>query len=61
MKGKEKLEIISERSFKNDVSKRIPDCNKAEKDLGFKAETSLDEMLDIVIPWVTNAVDKGLI
>jgi nucleoside-diphosphate-sugar epimerase len=61
MKGKEKLEIISEKSFKNDVSKRIPDCTKAEKELGFKAETSLDDMLDIVIPWVTNAADQGLI
>lgn len=61
MKGLEKFEMISEKSFKNDVSRRIPDCTKAEKQLGFKAETSLDEMLDIVIPWVTKAADEGLI
>ena len=29
--------------------------------LGFEATTTLDEMLDVVVPWVVEAVDGGLI
>jgi hypothetical protein len=29
--------------------------------LGFEATTTLDEMLDEVVPWVVDAVDRGLI
>jgi hypothetical protein len=29
--------------------------------LGFEATTSLDEMLDEVIPWVKEAISSGLI
>jgi hypothetical protein len=29
--------------------------------LGFEATTSLDEMLDEVVPWVVDAVGRGLI
>ena len=29
--------------------------------LGFEATTSLDEMLDVVVPWVVGAIDHGLI
>ena len=28
---------------------------------GFEATTTLDEMLDVVVPWVVEAIDKGLI
>lgn len=60
--GKErKLEIIKDDSFKFDVQKRIPSVEKAKSVLGFEAKTSLDEMLDEVIPWVQDAVNKGLI
>jgi len=34
---------------------------KAHKVLGFSATTTLDEMLDIVIPWIANAIDNGSI
>jgi len=32
---------------------------KAREVLGFEATTSLDEMLDEVIPWVNQAVREG--
>ena len=32
---------------------------KAKNLLGFEAKTSLDEMLDIVIPWIKDAHTKG--
>ena len=44
----------------NMTFKRIPSTEKAEKLLGFKAETSLDQMLDIVIPWMIDAREKGM-
>ena len=46
--------------FEYDVQKRIPSTEKAKKLLGFEAKTSLDEILDIVIPWIVDAKKKGL-
>jgi nucleoside-diphosphate-sugar epimerase len=34
---------------------------KAKRVLGFEATTSLDDMLDEVIPWIREAIDKNLI
>ncbi len=45
--------------FEYDVQKRVPDVSKAARVLGFEATTTLDEMLDEVIPWVTEAVAAG--
>jgi nucleoside-diphosphate-sugar epimerase len=50
---------VSDEPFEHDVQKRVPDVNKARDLLGFDATTSLDEMLDRVIPWITEAVDSG--
>ena len=62
MKGNsEVLAIELDEAFPHDVQKRIPSTEKAERLLGFKAETSLDKALDEIIPWVINAVDVGLI
>ena len=47
--------------FEYDVQRRVPATDKAEKVLGFEATTSLDEMLDEVIPWIENAIDEGKI
>lgn len=51
----------SDDPFEHDVQKRVPDVAKAAEVLGFTATTSLDEMLDVVIPWVTQAMADGLI
>jgi UDP-glucose 4-epimerase len=47
--------------FEHDVQKRIPSVTKAKELLGFEATTTLDEMLDEVVPWVVDAIDQGLI
>ena len=39
--------------------KRVPDVRRPREVLGFECTTSLDEMLDEVIPWVTQAVADG--
>jgi nucleoside-diphosphate-sugar epimerase len=53
------LRHTSDPPFTHDVAKRIPDVTKAHQLLGFQATTTLDEMLDEVIPWVTQAIKDG--
>jgi UDP-glucose 4-epimerase len=50
---------VCDEPFEYDVQKRVPDVTKARKILGFEATTGLSEMLDEVIPWVTQAVRDG--
>jgi nucleoside-diphosphate-sugar epimerase len=50
---------VSDDPFEYDVQKRVPDVTKAREVLGFEATTGLDQMLDEVIPWVTQAVRDG--
>jgi nucleoside-diphosphate-sugar epimerase len=52
---------ISDEPYPHDVQCRMPDTTKAELTLGFRATTTLDEMLDVVIPWVERALRDGLI
>jgi nucleoside-diphosphate-sugar epimerase len=52
---------VSDEPFEHDVQRRIPATDKAKRILGFEATTSLDEMLDEVIPWIEQAVDEGRI
>jgi UDP-glucose 4-epimerase len=53
------LRVVSDDPYEYDVQKRVPDCTKAREVLGFTATTSLEDMLDEVIPWVTEAVKEG--
>ena len=43
------------------MQRRVPSVDKARKVLGFEATTTLDEMLDEVIPWIEQAIDEGRI
>ncbi len=52
---------VSDQPFEHDVAKRIPSVEKAKRVLGFEATTTLEEMLDEVIPWVRNALKEGII
>jgi nucleoside-diphosphate-sugar epimerase len=61
VKGDEPFHHVSDAPFDHDVAKRIPDVSKAKKVLGFEATTSLSEMLDEVIPWISQAVADGTI
>jgi UDP-glucose 4-epimerase len=51
----------SDEPFEHDVQRRVPATSKAKDLLGFEATTSLDEMLDEVVPWVVDAIERGLI
>jgi nucleoside-diphosphate-sugar epimerase len=50
---------VSDDPFSYDVQKRVPDVTKAREVLGYEATTSLDQMLDEVIPWISKAVAEG--
>jgi UDP-glucose 4-epimerase len=52
---------VSDDPYTYDVQKRVPSVDKARKILGYEATTSLDEMLDEVIPWIEQAIDEGRI
>ncbi|MFN8035246.1 MAG: NAD(P)-dependent oxidoreductase [Acidimicrobiia bacterium] len=59
--GDKPFRYVSDDPFEHDVQKRVPQVSKAKDKLGFEASTTLDEMLDEVVPWVVDAIDKGLI
>jgi nucleoside-diphosphate-sugar epimerase len=52
---------VSDPAFEYDVQKRVPSVEKAKRVLGYEATTTLDEMLDEVIPWIEQAVKDGTI
>jgi UDP-glucose 4-epimerase len=52
---------VSDDPFEHDVQRRVPATEKARKVLGFEATTTLDEMLDDVIPWIVAASADGRI
>jgi UDP-glucose 4-epimerase len=52
---------VTDEPFEHDVQRRVPATEKARDILGFEATTSLDAMLDEVIPWIKDAVADGRI
>ncbi|HET9399417.1 MAG TPA: NAD(P)-dependent oxidoreductase [Candidatus Acidoferrales bacterium] len=52
---------VSDSPYEHDVQLRSPDVKKAEKMLGFRAETSLSNILDEVIPWIAEQIRHGTI
>ncbi len=52
---------VSDPPFEHDVARRVPSVEKAKSVLGFDATTTLDQMLDEVIPWVGKALEEGII
>jgi UDP-glucose 4-epimerase len=55
------LRLEHDQPYEHDVPRRQPDVRKARETLGFEATTSLEEMLDEVIPWVRAEVEAGRI
>jgi nucleoside-diphosphate-sugar epimerase len=51
--------FVSDPPFEHDVQLRVPDVRKAQEILGFEATTTLDAMLDEVIPWIRTELDTG--
>jgi UDP-glucose 4-epimerase len=50
---------VSDPPFEHDVQLRVPDTRKASEVLGYEATTSLETMLDEVIPWIHSEVAAG--
>ncbi len=55
------LNIVSDPPYEYDVQMRVPDVRKAREVLGFEATTTLEAMLDEVIPWVRDEIQAGRI
>jgi len=55
------LRVTHDEPYEHDVARRVPDVSKARKVLDFETTTTLDEMLDEVVPWVARAVRDGTI
>ncbi len=55
------LRIVSDEPYEHDVQKRVPSTEKAKRMLGFEATTTLEEMLDEVVPWIVQAIEEGTI
>ena len=51
--------FVTDPPFEHDVQLRVPDTRKARDVLGFEATTSLETMLDEVIPWIRTELDAG--
>ena len=55
------LHLVSDKPYEHDVQMRVPDVRKAKEVLGFEASTSLETMLDEVIPWIEDEIGAGRI
>jgi UDP-glucose 4-epimerase len=55
------LTLVHDEPFVHDVKRRVPEVGKARRVLGFEATTTLDDMLDEVIPWIARAVADGVL
>jgi UDP-glucose 4-epimerase len=55
------MRLESDDPFLYDVQRRVPSVEKAKRMLGFEATTSLDAMLDEVIPWIREQIARGTI
>jgi UDP-glucose 4-epimerase len=61
IRGEDEFRYVTDPPFEHDVQRRVPSTEKARRILGFEATTSLEEMLDEVVPWVAQAVAAGTI
>jgi len=61
IKGNDKISFIYDKPYKDDVQKRIPDITKAKRYLDFEVKMTLNDSLDLIIPWVDNMLKLGKI
>ena len=55
------FQYVSDEAYEYDVQKRVPSVEKTKRVLEFECTTTLDTMLDEVIPWIENALAEGKI
>lgn len=54
--GTRPFRYVSDSPYEYDVQMRSPNVSKAEQLLGFRAQTSLSQILDEVIPWIGDQI-----
>jgi nucleoside-diphosphate-sugar epimerase len=59
--GAKPFRCVYDLAYEYDVQERSPEVYKAERLLGFRAETSLTDILDEVIPWIREQIEAGQI
>ena len=59
--GSKPFSVVHDPAYEYDVQERSPAVDKAEKLLGFRAETPLSNILDEVIPWIGEQIKLGQI
>ena len=57
--GGRPFRYVSDPPFEHDVQLRVPDTRKAKEILEYEATTSLETMLDEVIPWIRGELEAG--
>jgi nucleoside-diphosphate-sugar epimerase len=55
----EPFRYVSDKPYRYDVQKRVPDTSKARDILNFVAKISLSEALDEIIPWIREQINSG--
>ena len=55
------MRIVSDAPYPYDVRFRSPSVEKARRLLGFEATTTLEEVLDELVPWVRDQIERGKI
>jgi len=61
LNGDRPFAYVTDKPFEHDVQMRVPDVRKAKEVLDFEASTTLDAMLDEVIPWIRSEYEAGRI
>jgi UDP-glucose 4-epimerase len=57
--GHKPFRYVSDPAYEYDVQTRSPNVTKSERLLGFRAETTLSQILDEVIPWIGDQIQQG--
>jgi nucleoside-diphosphate-sugar epimerase len=60
-RGAKPFNCVNDPAYEYDVQERSPAVDKAERLLGFRAETTLSNILDEVIPWIEKQIAVGQI
>jgi nucleoside-diphosphate-sugar epimerase len=56
--GSKPFRYVSDNPYEYDVQLRSPDVSKAQRLLGYEANTNLDTILDEVIPWIADQIQQ---
>jgi UDP-glucose 4-epimerase len=58
---KKPFRYTSDKPFPYDVRRRVPSVEKAKRLLDFEVTTTLDQVLDEVVPWIARQIEAGVV